>query len=153
MMKSWLIDTNVLIYSFDQENQFHLPSFNFLSFSISDESSKIYLAQQNLLEFMSVVTNPKRVENPLSIEDAFQKLIIYQTSFPIICPLPETISTFSQLLKRYPTFRERIFDLYLVATALDNGIQQICTWNKKDFLKISAITVKTPEEILKEMAS
>jgi len=33
------------------------------------------------------------------------------------------------------------------ATALDNGITQICTWNVKHFKTIAELTAKTPEEI------
>jgi hypothetical protein len=56
--------------------------------------------------------------------------------------------TFADLFARYPSIRERVFDLYLVATALDNGITQICTWNVKHLRAVTELTVKTPEEIL-----
>jgi len=103
------------------------------------------------LEFLAIATNPKRVNFPLSIEDAFQKIAIYEATFRLISPKPETFLTFRKLISRYPTFRERIFDLYLTATALDNHISQIVTWNKKDFQKISEITAKTPEEFISSM--
>jgi len=147
MMNSWLIDTNVLIYAFDQNNDFHSSSYDLLTYSIAGEIS-CFIAQQNLLEFWAVVTNPKRVKNPLSIEETLQKVLIYQASFPIVCPLPKTFITFSRLISTYSAFKNRIFDLYLAATALDNGIWHICTWNKKDFLRLSEIKVMTPYEIL-----
>ena len=56
--------------------------------------------------------------------------------------------TFADLFSRYSPLRERVFDLYLGATALDNGITQICTWNVRHLRAISELTVKTPEEIL-----
>ncbi len=147
MMTSWLIDTNVLIYSFDQTSQFHKPSYDFIAQSLTGELN-LYISHQNLLEFTAVVTNPKRVAHPLSIEEAFQKIAIYQTSFSVICPQSETFFTYNRLISKYPTFRERIFDIYLVATAIDNNVRQICTWNKRDFEKINEIRVKDPKEIL-----
>lgn len=146
-MNSWLIDTNVLIYSFDQTCPLHAPSYQFIERSIT-ANWNLFISHQNLLEFFAVVTNPRRVEHPLSIEDAFQKIAVYVSSFTLIAPLRETFFTFTRLLTKYSTFRERIFDLYLVATALDNGVNQICTWNIKDFKRFSEITAKTPEQIL-----
>jgi len=147
MTTSWLIDTNVLIYSYDQTQKLHPLSYSFLEYAIAGEL-RASISHQNLLEFLAVVTNPKRVEYPLSIDEAFQKITFYATRFPFISPLPKTFLTFADLISRYPALRERIFDLYLVATTLDNGITRICTWNVKHFRPISELTVKTPEEIL-----
>lgn len=58
MMKSWLIDTNVLIYSYDQACQFHQSSYEFITYSLSAELNLV-ISHQNLLEFIAVVTNPK----------------------------------------------------------------------------------------------
>jgi len=147
MMKSWLIDTNVLIYSYDQTSKLHLPSYKFMEYAIGGEIPAV-ITHQNLLEFLAVVTNPRRVKHPLSLDQAFQKIVIYATSFPLINPLQKSFFTFANLILRYKTTRQRIFDLYLSATALDNGINQICTWNTKDFLEINELVVKTPEEII-----
>lgn len=147
MMKPWLIDTNVLIYSYDQTHEMHLPSYRLIEYSIGGEIPGV-ITHQNLLEFLAVVTNPKRVRNPLSLEQAFQKIIIYATSFPLLNPVQKTFFTFVSLILRHKTSRQRIFDLYLSATALDNGINQICTWNVKDFVGIAELVAKTPEEVV-----
>ncbi len=76
---------------------------------------------------------------------------MYVANFPLISPSPKTFLTFLDLFSRYAAARERIFDLYFVATALDNGITQMCTWNVRHFRAISEMTVKTPEEILATM--
>ncbi|MDZ7290984.1 MAG: type II toxin-antitoxin system VapC family toxin [candidate division KSB1 bacterium] len=148
MMSSWLIDTNVLIYSYDKEQSLHLQSYHFIEQAFAGEVRGT-IAQQNLLEFLAVVTNPKRVEYPLSLEDALQKITLYVASFPVICPSAKTLFTFAGLVSKYPAMREHIFDLYLAATALDNGINRICTWNVKHFRKLSEVEVRTPGEILK----
>ena len=147
MTTSWLIDTNVLIYSYDQSCQFHESSYKILENSISGELT-VCISHQNLLEFLAVVTSTKRVKHPLAIHDAIKMITFYQTSFALISPVPETFITFNQLISKYHTFRERIFDIYLVATALDNGIDHICTWNVKDFSKIKEINVSSPSELL-----
>ncbi len=147
MTTPWLIDTNVLIYSYDETQDLHSSSYTFLEnafFGLISAS----ITHQNLLEFLAVVTNPKRVEYPLSTVEALEKIAVYAANFPLISPSAKTFLTFTDLFSRHPSIRERVFDLYLVATALDNGITQICTWNVEHLKKISELTVKTPEEIL-----
>ena len=147
MTTPWLIDTNVLIYSYDETQDLHSSSYTFLEHAFSGHISGS-IAHQNLLEFLAVVTNPKRVEHPLSPDEALEKIAVYAANFPLISPSAKTFLTFADLFSRYPSIRERIFDLYLAATALDNGITQICTWNVKHFKAVSELIVKTPKEIL-----
>lgn len=147
MMTPWLIDTNILIYSYDQTQDLHPFSYAFLELAFSGHILAS-VAHQNLLEFLAVATNPKRVEHPLTLDEALDKIAVYATNFRLISPLPKTFFTFIDLFSRYPVIRERVFDLYLAATALDNGINQLCTWNIDHLKKISEFTVKTPEEIL-----
>jgi len=147
MTTPWLIDTNVLIYSYDETQNLHSSSYAFIENAFKGLISAL-IAHQNLLEFLAVVTNPKRVEYPLSTGGAFEKIAVYAANLPLISPSVRTFSTFTDLFSRHPLMRERIFDLYLAATALDNGITQICTWNVKHFKAIPELSVRTPEEIL-----
>jgi predicted nucleic acid-binding protein len=147
MTMPWLIDTNILIYSYDETQELHSSSYAFLEHAFSGHLPAS-IAHQNLLEFLAVVSNPKRVEHPLSPDEAFEKIAVYAANFSLISPTSKTFLTFADLFARYPSIRERVFDLYLVATALDNGITQICTWNVKHLRAVTEFTVKTPEEIL-----
>lgn len=149
-MNSWLIDTNVLIYSYDIKQQHHSFSYTFVEKCISGEITGI-IAHQNILEFLAVVTDPRRVENPLTFDQALQKIAVYVSTLPCISPLKITLFSFAGLLSKYGTTRKRIFDLYLVATALDNNVSSICTWNTKDFQGIEEIEVKSPVEILETL--
>ena len=73
MKKSWLIDSNVLVYSYDKTVKQHDLSYSLVEKAMSGKISAC-LAQQNLLEFIAVVTNPKQVLNPMSIGEALQKV-------------------------------------------------------------------------------
>jgi len=143
----WLIDTNILIYAYDETQELHPSSYAFLEHAFSRHISAS-IAHQNLLEFLAVATNPKRVENPLTPVEALEKIALYTANLSLISPSARTFFTFTDLFSRYPSIRKRVFDLYLAATALDNAITQICTWNVDHLNKISELTVKTPEEIL-----
>jgi len=147
MTTPWLIDTNILVYSYDETHELHPFSYGLLELAFSGHISAS-VAHQNLLEFIAVSTNPKRVEYPLTPDEALEKIAVYTANFSLISPSAKTLLTFTDLFSRHPSIRERVFDLYLVATALDNGITQICTWNVEHLKTISELTVKSPEEIL-----
>ncbi len=116
MMKSWLLDTNVLIYSYDETQPHHPDSHSLLRHAIVGDIP-VVVAQQNLLEFLAVVTNPKRVNHPLSLDEALQKVAFYVASFPVISPSGNTFFTFATLLSRYKPSHQKLFDFYLPATA------------------------------------
>lgn len=106
------------------------------------------VAQQNLLEFLAVVTSPKRVQYSLPLQQALQKVAIYMATIPVIRPHRQTVHTLSQLLGKYPALGQRVFNLYLVATALDNGVHGVCTLNVKHLKAIAELDVATPDELL-----
>ncbi|MBD3287649.1 hypothetical protein GF337_02495 [candidate division KSB1 bacterium] len=108
------------------------------------------LAFIHKLEFLSVATNRRQVNFPLKMHDAIQKISMYASSFHLVSPTPDTFAIFIRLLKS-SQIRENIFDLYLAATAMSNNVDQICTWNIKDFEKIEAFHLLTPEEILSSL--
>lgn len=64
-----LVDTNILVYRADQDSMLHLPSVNLINSGLRGDVS-LCLASQNLTEFYAVMTNPKRVTNPITPVDA-----------------------------------------------------------------------------------
>lgn len=128
-----LLDSNVLIYTQDQK----FPLFDIstkLVKKVIEGEVKGVLAQQNLLEFYSVVTSSKRVSKPISPKKAFELIKMYEDSeFKIIFPNKETITTLFKLCKKNPLKGGKIYDAYLVATMFSNGISTVITANVNDF--------------------
>lgn len=147
MTMSWLIDSSVLVSSYDEAEEQHKVSYALVEKAMAGEISAC-VAQQNLLEFIAVVTSPKRVAHPLSLGDALSKVADYIACFELISPGGMTFFTFEELLRAYPAIRERVFDVYLAATALDNGVEKMCTWNTRHLGNIRSLTVRTPVEVL-----
>lgn len=133
MSEPVLLDSNVLIYTQDQNFPLFDISTKLVKKVIKGELKGV-LAQQNLLEFYSVVTSPKRVIKPISPKEAFELVKMYEDSeFKIIFPDKETITTLSKLCKKIPQKGGKIYDAYLVATMLSNGISTVITANVRDF--------------------
>src|SRR3990167_6028037 len=57
-----LIDTNVLVYAHNQDSPFHKQSLSLVKAAIAGEFRGV-LAEQNLVEFYSIVTDKSRIKN------------------------------------------------------------------------------------------
>ena len=140
-----LLDTNILVYAADSLSIYHQPAKSFRDKGRDGEFS-ICLAPQNLFEFYAVITDSRRVSQPLSPQAAAAEIASYYCH-PNITTLSQakiTEAVFDLLAKR-PVERQQVFDLVLVATMLANNVRKICTYNQDHFTKFDEIAVITPE--------
>lgn len=141
-----LFDSNVLIYTQDQDFPFYKISAKLVKMVVEGQLEGV-LTYQNLLEFYSVVTNKKRVASPIIPELAFSMIENYLNSpFRIIYPNIKTASVFSELSQKSPVKGGVIFDVYLAATMRSNNISTIVTANIADFegfLNLQIIDLKS----------
>ena len=161
MTISWLIDSNVLVYAFfhkaeeqnrrEPDSKLRRDSRRVMTLAAEGELSTA-VAQQNLLEFLAVVTSPKRVAAPVSLTEALEACEAYLSFCSLLTPKPSTFLTFQALTAKRFAARERLFDLYLGATALDNDLSQICTWNTKHLNGLPGLTCATPSQVVSSLA-
>ena len=139
-----LVDTNILVYRADQDSAFHLPSVDLIDRGLRGDIS-LCLAPQNLTEFYAVITNPKRVANPIAPVDARVEIEGYLQSQNIhkIYQTVDLMPRLLELINKYPPKRQQIFDLQLVATMLVNDVTRIYTFNAKHFQLYQEIEVIT----------
>jgi hypothetical protein len=140
-----LLDTNVLVYAADETSPFHQASVALREKGLKGEIL-LCVCPQVLNEFFAILTDPKRVSNPRSQEEALLEIekYFYSRNILKIYPSPEVMKKILSLLKRYEITKQEIFDLYLVATMLSNNVNQIYTFNQEDFLKYTEIKVLSP---------
>ncbi len=138
-----LFDTNILIYIQDKNSQFFHEAFK-LHQDVLMGKIVGCITLQNLSEFISVITNPRRVPKALSLMQAKKEVSKYLNSgvFKVIVQNTVTPEVFRLLLKNWqPKTTSQIFDLQLVSTMLSNGVNQIITNNPKDFDQIPGLNV------------
>lgn len=139
-----LFDTNILVYAHNKEAKYFDISVNLLK-RVQEGKLDGMVAHQNLLEFYAVITNPNRVENPLAQKQAKKEVQNYLDSrFGIIQPNEKTLDLFIKLLRTKRIKNREIFDCYLVATMLSNGVKTIYTVNDKDFKKYEEVKIVNP---------
>lgn len=141
MSKQVLFDTNVLIYAQDKDSKYFSQAQRAHEVAISGEI-RACVSLQNLTEFLSVITNPKRVPKPLTRSQAIGevKKYLYSGVFSLIYPSKESADF---LLKNVRFWQKslpaHIFDVQLVATMLSNSVNCLLTLNVEDFIDFSMI--------------
>lgn len=141
MFEPILFDTNVLVYAHNFDSTFHHYALSIVK-DVVEGRLKGVLAEQNLLEFYSIITDHKRVPNPLSPKEARELIKDYLHSpFEIILPNQETGEILLSLCQENNIKNGEIFDVYLAATCISNNVKTILTANVKDFKNLAVIKV------------
>jgi len=143
--KSSLLDTNILVYAADKKSPFHESATALRERGLAGEIP-LSICPQVLNEFFAIVTDPKRVINPRTQEEALLEVEKYfrSQSIPTIHAKPDTFERALDILKKYEVTRQEIFDVQLIATMLTNGVTRIYTYNRDDFIKFKEIEVLNP---------
>lgn len=136
MKRKALIDTNLLIYATNKNSIFHQKAKNFLEKELPNYN--LCLSSQNIIEFYAIITNPKKIEKPLTQSQAtlIIKKFIKSGYFQIITPRSKTVFLLLNFLKKYNIKSLEIYDLYLAATMKDNNISIIYTADTTIFKKL-----------------
>ena len=129
-----MIDTNVFIYALYPARP-EYPAALYLREQAQDANAVFYATPQMLAEFYSTVTNPRRINPPLSIDRALQEVDNIQALAGLtLLPIPvEVVPRWVQLARQYRIGRSDIYDTQIVATMLENEIRRIYTFNVNDF--------------------
>ena len=140
-----LLDSNVLVYAADKNSPFYKASKNLRNKGIKGEIS-LCICPQVLTEFFAIVTDLKRVQNPISSKEAIKEIEKYLlvSNILTIYPNQESFQKLIELVKKYKIKRQKIFDLQIIAAMLSNGIDKIYTFNTAHFSKIKEIKVLKP---------
>lgn len=134
-----LVDTNILVYAINKRSPKYKQARKFLE----DNQEDLTLAHQNILETIKVLTQPK-FSHPMDSMPAIEAVLKIAEGCQIIVPKPGTEFIALELIKRSKLSGNRIFDAYLTATALSNGVDTIATDNIKDFKKFKEIKIFNP---------
>lgn len=134
-----IVDTNILIYAINSDSQKHKQAQKFLN----GKTDELTITHQNVLEAIRVLTH-KKFSKPINLKEALNSVLSTTKSCSMISPNQETYYLALGLIKSYNLSGNRIFDAYLAATALSNGIDTIATDNTRDFKKFKEIKLFNP---------
>lgn len=141
----YLLDSNVLIYAHNKASPFHKIAHSILGDILAGKIEGC-VSFQNLYELYSIITDPKRVEKPLSTKDARKLLLIFLNAdnLPKIYTKSTNLAVTIELLKSGRAKKQQIFDLILVATMIENEVKGIYTADETFFKKFKFLEVINP---------
>ena len=126
------IDTNVLFYSLNKDSPFHEEARENLAMLVEEQSA--VLTQQNLVELVAILTR-----RGVTSEITRNYLYIFAEAMPVLKPTAKTVDLFLKQIEKKPVKGAKVFDLYLAATLISNGVNLLYTYNEKDFAGIEGL--------------
>jgi predicted nucleic acid-binding protein len=112
----------------------------------ADAGDTFGLAPQVLAEFIHVVTDPRRFERPLAVEEALRRAEQWWLAADVVHVFPDerTPSCFLGWLNEHKLGRKRLLDTLLAATYFTGGVRSILTTNARDFRTFRCFDVVEP---------
>jgi predicted nucleic acid-binding protein len=140
------VDTTFLVQLEIRESASHARAREFLEESILSAGQVFALAPQVLLEFVHVVTDPKRFERPLSMNVALKRADFWWAAREVqrVYPDLEAVRLFLHWMGRYRLGRKRLLDTFLAATYATHGVAEIVSSNARDYGIYEGVTPIDP---------
>jgi len=139
-----LLDTNILVHAAGAQSLRHAKAKELRDQAVTGKFEGC-MAAQVLTEFYAVVTDPRRFRPPLTPSQAQREIPAYLSSpHKLIFPKETTVTRMLNLLGSKSVRSGKIFDVFLAATMLDNGVRSIYTENIDDFEAIDGIEAINP---------
>lgn len=128
------IDTDFLVAVEIREHPFHLPADALLQ-KLLNFREDLAVAPQSLAEFIHVVTDPKRMPQPLTMIEAVTRAEHWWQAAEVrrIFSSGESVTDFLSWLSKYQLGRKRLLDTLLAASYRQEGITRIITNNRSDY--------------------
>jgi predicted nucleic acid-binding protein len=138
-----IIDTNVLVYAADVRAPQYAAAQALRDAAARGEFTA-YLTTQIVLEFVSIVTSPKRVASPRRVVEAWVEIRRLTTAFPVLTFEDDDLRAVAQLSEDLAVKGADVFDLAIAATALRSGINIIYTFDARIFSRVPGLEVRQP---------
>jgi predicted nucleic acid-binding protein len=131
-MNNILLDTNILVYAFDETSEFYKKSVELFI----NEDNNLFIATKNISEFFSVCSKLN-----LDLNKTFDFYSDLKENCTILKPTDSSLDIFENLIKKYKPRGNRVFDIEIVSIMLANELKRIATANIEDFKNITEIEV------------
>lgn len=139
------VDTTFLVEVSILEHPGHLASKEMMN-NILSKGDVFVIAPQILTEFIHVVTDPRRFEKPLFIDDALEKSQMWWNAGEVeqVSPTDRTLKVFWEWMKKHRLGRKRILGTMLAATYYSHQVDTIISSNARDYVTFGCFNVLSP---------
>ncbi len=131
---AWVgLDTNILVHATDPSGH-HYEKAREVIVKILQGTLHGCLSQQVLAEYFAVMTSG-RLEHPLSVEEAKERVLILSRARRIkkLYPKRRTFRKCIEFCAKNEIQGRRFFDAFYAFTLIENGVKRLMTQDTKDF--------------------
>ena len=128
------IDTDFLVAAEIRDHPFHREADALLQ-SLLTDGHDLALMPQTLAEFIHIVTDGKRMPQPLTMAEAISRAEHWWQAAEVVRVFPDgqAVADFLVWLTRHQLGRKRLLDTMLAATFHSAGVKRMVTNNERDF--------------------
>ena len=136
------IDTDFLVAAEIQDHPFHREADHLLKRLLA-EGHHFALAPQTLAEFIHIVTDGKRMPQPLTMTEAISRAEYWWKAEEVVRVFPDdhSVSDFLTWLTRHQLGRKRLLNTMLAASFRSAGVKRILTNNERDFVVLGGFEI------------
>jgi toxin-antitoxin system PIN domain toxin len=129
------VDTNILVYAESPSSEFHTAARELLV-RLAQERKPWAIPWPCVYEFLRVMTHPRGLGPPLSIETALYDLtqILKSSTVQLLAETPRHFEIMDLLLRESRVTANRIHDAHVAALCIEHGIDEIITGDR-DFTR------------------
>ncbi|RLC34775.1 hypothetical protein DRH14_02200 [Candidatus Shapirobacteria bacterium] len=141
LRKKLAFDTNILVYFIDKDSLYNNSAVSVFR-KIEEKDWEVVLTQQNVTELLNVLLKYYGFTRKKALTTVSEFLM---RSSGVVCSLPETLSHFLSLYKKFGK-KNNIYDVYMLTVLVDNKVDVLVAENKKDFPKGAGVEVLSLRE-------
>jgi predicted nucleic acid-binding protein len=120
--------------------------------ALRQQGNRLRVGLQSFAEFWNVSTRPLTVNGyELSIGETNRRLQFFERSFVALYESRRSYDLWRALLLKYGIQGTQVHDARLVSVMLANQIQQILTFNTKDFQRFTEIEPLHPDAFVNKL--
>ena len=145
---SYLIDTNVLLRHIEPKHPMYPAAVNAIT-SLLASGERLCVVPQNIAEFWNVCTRPLD-QNGLGLtpKQADSEVTRIEVLLTVLPDIPSIYPEWRRIVRAHAVSGSPVHDARIVAAMLAHGIAHLVTFNRRDFVRYSGITVLTPAEVI-----
>jgi predicted nucleic acid-binding protein len=140
------VDTTFLVQLEIIETPGHQSAHELLRREVLAANEKLALVPQVLAEFVHVVTDPRRFQRPLSMDQALSRALFWWNAQEVqrVFPTSESTALWLAWVSEKGLGRKRLLDTQLAAVLWSAGVRRIVTSNVRDFATFMGFQILSP---------
>lgn len=138
------VDTNLLVYYFRSDNEFHQRANAFLT-QLLESGRPVGIPYHCMIEFLAIVTNPRIFKNPDSVDAALDELELI-AECPTLLVLGHTsgfLPNLRKLCTKGNVIGGRVYDAQIASICLQNHVKIFYSADR-DFTRFAGLKIKNP---------